>query len=341
MTLTTALVLTAVAVLAAIALQGWWSARRAAPRKAEGTVPPQPVRERVEPTLGPLPAVVATASTARRVGGVRIDALIDAIATLGLEAPVSGDTVLAHLPTSRRAGAKPMLFEGLNADNGDWEPPVAGARYSELQAAVQLANRSGALNEIEFSEFVQKMQDFADAVGAVPDVPDMLDVVARARELDAFASAHDANLTVHLQANSVAWSVGFLRQCAERRGFVAGHGAARLVLPGAEEGAPPVLTLAYDTQAALSEDPQLAPVRRATLTLDVAQTPAAAEPFVAWQQAIRTLAEDLDASAVDDEDRPITLAHYKTIATELDTLYQALEARDMAAGSAVARRLFQ
>jgi len=340
MSLTTALLLTAAGVVAALIAHGWWSARRAAPRQAAGLAQPEPLRERVEPTLGPLPAVVATPPAPRR-SGVRIDALIDAIATLGLDAPVSGDTVLAHLPVSRRAGTKPMLFEGLNADNGEWEPPAAGARYGELQAAVQLANRSGALNEIEYSEFVQKMQDFADTVGAVPDVPDMLDVVARARELDAFASAHDANLAVHLQANSVAWSVGFLRQCAERRGFVAGHGAARLVLPAAEEGAPPVLTLAYDTQAAMSEDPLLAPVRRATLTLDVAQTPAAAEPFVAWQQAIRTLAEDLDASAVDDEGRPITLAHYKTIDGELQRLYAALEARDMAAGSALARRLFQ
>jgi hypothetical protein len=35
------------------------------------------------------------------------------------------------------------------------------------------------------------------------------------------------------------------------------------------------------------------------------------------------------------------LQHYTTIASELKTLYSALESRDMAAGSAVARRLFQ
>jgi len=343
MSLTVALVIAALVVLAAIVAHGWWSARRATPRQPTGVVPPEPV-QRVEPTLGPMPITAAaggaaSVTPARR--GARIDALIDAIATLTVEAPVTGETVLAHLPPSRRAGSKPMLVEGLNAETGEWESPLAGARYGELQAAVQLANRSGALNEIEYSEFVQKTQAFADAIGAMPDFPDMLDVVARARELDAFASPHDANLTAHLQANSVAWSVGYLRQCAERHGFVPGALPGRLVLPAQEEGAPPVLTLTFDAQAALSDDAQMAPVRQLTLSLDVAQTPEAAEPFAAWQQAIRALADDMDASAVDDDGRPITLMHYTTIADELKLLYGALESRDMAAGSAAARRLFQ
>ncbi len=46
---------------------------------------------------------------------------------------------------------------------------------------MQLANRMGALNEIEFSEFVMKAQGFADAINAAPDFPDMLQEVARAR----------------------------------------------------------------------------------------------------------------------------------------------------------------
>ena len=96
-----------------------------------------------------------------------------------------------------------------------------------------------------------------------------------------------------------------------------------------------------DAQAALSEDPQHAAVRRFTLSLDVAQTNEAADPFGAWQAVIRALAGEMDATAVDDDERPITLQHYTTIASELKTLYSALESRDMAAGSAVARRLFQ
>ena len=342
MTLTTALVLVAVLVLVALAGHGLWSTRRAQPRRAEADGSAE-TPERVDPSLGspedgsatlPLPAPP-------RRGGARIDALIDAIAALALESPASGEMLLVHLPVSRRAGSKPFLVEGLNASSGEWEALALGQRYGELQAGVQLANRSGALNEIEYSEFVQKVQAFADAVGAVPDFPDMLDVVARARELDAFTNPHDATLSVLLRTNSVAWSVGYIQQCAQRHGFVPGALAGRLVLPAAEEGAPPLLALSFDAQAALADDEAMAAVRELTLTLDVAQSPESAEPFAAWHQAIRALAEDMDAAAVDDEGRPITLQHFAAISEELKKLYRALESRDMAAGSPMARRLFQ
>jgi hypothetical protein len=343
MTLTTALAALAVLVLVALAAHGIWSTRRARPRNASAQA--VTAGGRVEPSMGSLPNDAGSTAlplpAAPRRGGARIDALIDAIATLAIDVPASGEMLLAHLPASRRAGSKPFLIEGLNASTGDWEALLLGQRYSELQAGVQLANRSGALNEIEYSEFVQKVQAFTDAIGAVPDFPDMLDVVARARELDAFASPHDATLSALLRANSVAWSVGYIQQCAQRQGFVPAAVAGRLALPAAEEGAPPVLVLSFDAQAALADDAAMAAVRELTLTLDVAQTPEAVEPFAAWHQAIRALADDMDATAVDDDGRPLTLQHFATVAEELNKLYRALEERDMAAGTAVARRLFQ
>ena len=57
------------------------------------------------------------------------------------------------------------------------------------------------------------------------DFPDMLDVVARARELDAFASRHDAQLAVHLRANGAAWSVGYIQQHRGAPRLRAGRGA--------------------------------------------------------------------------------------------------------------------
>jgi hypothetical protein len=271
----------------------------------------------------------------------RIDALIDAIATVGLEQPITADAVIAHMPASRRVGSKPMLIEGLRSDDGAWEPVALGGRYSELQAAVQMANRSGSINEIEYSEFVQKVQTMADGLQGTPDFPEMLDVVARARELDQFANQHDATLSAHLVAKGADWSVGYVRQCAERLGLVPGALAGRMVLAGVEEGAPPVLSLAFDSQAALSDDPQLASVRRLTVGLDVAQTPESAEPFAAWQHIVRELGAMMAADIVDDNGRPITLHHYAAIHDGVGKLYAALAERDMAAGSAVARRLFQ
>ncbi|CAN5696748.1 cell division protein ZipA C-terminal FtsZ-binding domain-containing protein [soil metagenome] len=275
-----------------------------------------------------------------RRSSARIDALVDAIAVLTLEAPISGEMAIAHLPPSRRAGGKPFLVEGLNADSGLWEPPMAMQRYGEFQAGVLLANRTGALNEIEYSEFVQKVQGFADGLGALPQFPDMLDAVAHARELDTFASQHDAQLAVRLQASVVAWSVGYIHQQAARHGFVAGAVPGRLVYPGAEEGAPPVLVLNFDPQAALAEDPNQAAVRDMTLSFDVPQTEAASNPFASWQKAAQGLATDTEASLVDDNGNPIGNEGFEAIGAELGNLYDALEARGLPAGSMATRRLF-
>jgi hypothetical protein len=355
MTLTTALALFGLVVLLALALQGWWKTRRLAPKAtpkassklgaADSGVP----RERLDPELDgegnsnksgdfgdtqpELPRLPPKASP-------RLDALIDALAPLTLEAPISGELALLHMPASRRAGSKPITVEGLRADNGEWEPIVAGQRYSELQAGVQMANRSGPLNEIEYSEFVQKTQAFAEAVGANADFPDMLDVVARARELDGLTSPLDAQLSIVLRSNGVAWSVAFVQQLAARTGFIPGTVPGRMVLPASEDVAPPVLVLTVDAQAALAENPQDAAVRECTLSLDVPQTPEVAEPFALLHNTATTLASDLDATPVDDTGQPLTLHAYAAIGQELQQLYGRLQALDLAAGSAPARRLF-
>jgi len=343
LTLTAALAIVAGLVLALVVAHGAWNARRANPRQAQPNPPleraePTLVHPTAEPALAPVVAAPTDAASTRR--GPRIDALIDAIVPLRLEAPVSGEFVLSHAPTTRRAGSKPFLLEGLNAESGEWEPVIAGQRYSELQAGVQLANRSGALNEIEYSEFAQAMQTFADHLGAMVELPDMLEVAARAKELDAFASQHDAQLTVNLRANGVAWSPGYLQQIAARHGFVSGTVSGRLVQPSPEDHAPPVLVLSFDARAALSDEPELAALRDATLSLDVPQTAENAEPFAAWQHAARNLADDMDATLVDDQGHPVTLHAFSSIGSELKQMYRALEARDLAAGSASARRLF-
>ena len=357
--LTVALAALGGVVLAGVVAHGAWQARKAGPTRtmqpAPETDPPgadrtepriDPVSEPREPVMGEVFAagtVLTEPSLEPRLprrSVARLDALIDAIATLSVEAPLSGELVIAQLPPSRRAGSKPFLIEGLNAETGEWEAPAAGQRYGELQAGVLLANRSGALNEIEYSEFVQKVQGFAEAIGAMTDFPDMLDVVARARELDAFASQHDAQLAVHLRARSAAWSIGYIQQHAARHGFVPGALPGRLVLPSTEEGAPPVLTLSFDSQAALAEDPSKAAVRDVTLSFDVPQTDPGVDPFVAWQASAQALSLGMDAAIVDDNGQPLSLKGFGAIGSELGQLYEALASHDLAAGTPTGRRVF-
>jgi hypothetical protein len=365
--LTVPLALLGVAVVLAVLVHGRWQASRLQPRQPADVMRPRPSStapgELDGPPLAPLetlsvPAaddpVLAERPGSRIADGAeprleaaapardpgRLDAGIDAIATLSVDVLISGEAAVAHLPPTRRAGSKPFRIEGLNADTGEFEAIRPGQRYSEFQAGVQLANRLGPINEIEYSEFVQKVQDFCDSIGAMPDFPDMLEAVERARALDGFASDHDAQLAAHLRARSASWSVAYIQQHAARHGFVPGMVPGRLVLPAAEPGAPPVLVLAFDPQAALAEAPQQAAVRDVVLSFDVPQTAREAEPFLAWQASAQALALGMDAAVVDDRGQPITPEGFRNIGEDLQQLYDALDERELPAGSLVARRLF-
>lgn len=329
-------------VLAGIVAHSAWSSRRNAPRKPDPVVTEPAATEdmgqgeRREPGFDdaslPLPA-----APERRAS---LDPLIDVIAPIALEGPVSGDAVLAALPATRRVGSKPFAVEGRNVNGGQWEAAQPGQRYDALQAGVQLANRTGALNEIEFSEFVMKAQAFADAMNGAPEFPEMREEVARARELDQFASSHDAQLSFTLRALHAAWSPGYLHQNAARLGFVAGLIPGRMVLPSGTPGLPPLLGLAFDSQAALAEDPDQAAIRSVTLTLDVPQVERAEQPFVRMREAATALAQAMDGVVTDDAARPLTREAMDVIGSELEQLYDTLDARELSAGSALARRLF-
>jgi hypothetical protein len=328
-------------VLAAVVAYSAWTSSKNAPKLPQPDLRPtepaplEPTGGLVEPTFEdaglPLPM------PERKPG---LDPLIDVIAPITLDAPLYGDAALAALPTTRRAGSKPFAIEGRNEKTGDWETPAMGERYSAFQAGVQLANRTGALNEIEYSEFVVKAQAFADAVNGSPEFPEMLDEVARAREMDQFAGDHDAQLSFTLRARNAAWSPGYVQQNAARLGFVPGVIPGRMALPASAHGMPPVLGLAFDTQAALADDPAQSAIRDVTLSLDVPQVYRSEQPFVRMRECAIALAASMDGLITDDDGHVIQVDALDVIGADLEKLYDTLDARDLSAGSVLARRLF-
>lgn len=270
----------------------------------------------------------------------KIDRLLDSVATIGLDQEISGEALLAAFPSTRRVGSKPIFIEGQATGSESWEFPVPGRRYNKVQAGVQMANRTGALTEIEFSEFVVKVQAIADALGGSAEFPEMLAEVAKARELDQFAARHDAQLSVHLFSRRIAWSAGFVQQSASRLGFVAGSLPGRMVLPSAVSGLSPLMALNFDPQAALSTDLDGPGLRHVSLSLDVPQVDRQENPFASMRQIAEMLAASMDAVVADEQGRAVNTETLDLIEVDLQQLYDRLEGRDLHAGSALARRLF-
>ena len=327
------------ATLLVVVLYNQWVSRRSAPRQADEAAAPESL---ADGELGPVEPVLDDEfqNLPQPERKPVLDALIDVISTIEVDQPVSGDAALAALPSTRRIGTKPFHVEGCSELSGEWEPLAPGRRYSAFQAGVQLANRMGPLNEIEFSEFVVKTQAFADAVGGTPGFSDMLEEVARARELDQFASEHDAQLSFAITAMAAAWSPGYVHQHAARLGFVAGVIPGRMVLPADVQGLPPVLSLTFDMQAAMAEDPDRSAIREFTLSLDVPQVARADQPFARLRQAADWLAQQMDGAVTDGGGQRLGQDVLDQIALDLEQLYDALDARELSAGSPQARRLF-
>ena len=336
------LVAMGVLTVVGVVVYNYWTSRKNAPRLPE---PPAGASHKLEPQADELRATEPAldddfANLPQPERKPVLDALIDVISTIEVDQPVSGDAALAALPSTRRVGTKLFTVEGCSQLSGEWEAIVPGQRYSAFQAGVQLANRMGALNDIEFSEFVVKTQAFADAVGGTATFSDMLEEVARARELDQFANAHDAQLSVTLCARDAAWSPGYIQQHAARLGFIAGAIPGRLVLPSAVAGLPPVLSLVFDMQAALAEDPALSAVREFSLSLDVPQTAREEQPFERLREAARLLAQSMDGVVTDGHGQVLAEEALDDIAHDLERLYSALDQRELSAGLPQTRRLF-
>lgn len=272
-----------------------------------------------------------------------LDALIDSIVPLNLHEERYGELLLAAMPDTRRVGGKALLFEAQNTATGDWEYPRAGQQYRQMQLGVQLFQGAHRLNNIDFSEFAAAANQYAEKIHATVELPDMREELARAKELEAFVKETDLEVVVCVSSRGTPWSAGYVQQHALRLGFVAGAYPGRMVYNQPwEEGAAaqPIFALYFDAQAALAEDLDASALRQIRLVLDVPQVPRALAPYPALRQAAIDLAAKMEGYISDEQGHSISAEFMQGIESSLDAVYEQLDARDLSAGSALARRLF-
>ncbi|WP_296226570.1 cell division protein ZipA C-terminal FtsZ-binding domain-containing protein [Ralstonia sp. UBA689] len=271
-----------------------------------------------------------------------IDPLIDCIVPLHPEREVSGDRLLPALAKLRRAGTKQIHVEGLNPAANAWEAVRAGQRYLDLQVAVQLANRTGPLNALEFSEFINAIDPLSEAADAVPELPDMNETIANARELDAFAAECDVQLGVSVISDGAPWSAAYVQTVATQDGLVLSRDGTRFTRfhAGADGVQRALFTLQFGDTNFLRDDLTVKAGRQITLLLDVPLAEEAAKPFKLVCEYAYTLSQRMGAQVADDNLRPLTEQSFVAIQKHLRVLYDKLESRGMPAGSSAAVRLF-
>lgn len=281
--------------------------------------------------------ILPAATTISSAPPAIVDRRIDCIVPIRLNGPVAGDKVIPLAQRLRRAGSKPVHIEG-KLEGGAWELLQNGARYEELRAAAQLANRSGALNELEFSEFVTGVQQFADALDASPEFPDMLETVAMARELDGFAAQCDAQLSINVLSDGAPWSANYVQAVASQDGLLLSRDGTRFVKLDAKQS--PVFMLQFGDTNFLRDDLTYKGGQMITLVLDVPVADEDILPFRLMCDYAKSLAERIGGRVVDDGRRPLPETALLAIEKQLMTLYAKLEQAGIPAGSPATRRLF-
>lgn len=279
-----------------------------------------------EPVTSPTPPVPQS---------LPVDDLIDYPVELNLEEPVRGEKLLPLMQSLRYTGNKPVHFIGLvrNPDSGEesWQPIMHGGIYHQLKAGVQLANRTGALNEIEYSELITRLRQLSDSIAAEPEVPDMTDVLRVARDLYRFVAEHDARLGINVRTGGAPWSVQTLMTVLERQkfdlrpdGFFVKHDTDGSVL----------FSLTVDTTSGADT------AARMTLLLDVPCVAQEKNGFGVMVQCAKSLCQLLNGILVDDDDRMLSDPMLDDIAGQVNVFYEEMKAVLIPAGSVRAMRLF-
>jgi FtsZ-interacting cell division protein ZipA len=282
--------------------------------------------------------ILPAATTISSAPPALVDRRIDCVVPIRLSAPIPGDKVVPLAQRLRRAGTKPVNIEGKPEGENTWELLKNGVRYEELRAAVQLANRGGPLNELEFSEFVTGVQRFADAIDGAPEFPDMLETVGMARELDTFAAQCDAQLSINILSDGAPWSANYVQAVASQDGLLLSRDGTRFVKLDAKQN--PVFMLQFGDTNFLRDDLTYKGGQMITLVLDVPVADEDILPFRLMCDYAKSLSERIGARVVDDQRRPLPESSLLAIEKQLMTLYAKLEQAGIPAGSPATRRLF-
>ena len=263
-----------------------------------------------------------------------IDPRIDCVITLRFDQAISGAEILEEIDTWTDLGSQAnarWMCEGLNADVDaaeSWEALVPETTYSELQLAIQLANRRGAIGVLELSDFCSRAQALAETLGSQIDMPSVSTMLEGAKELDAMAAESDIQLSINVLLDEPCpW--GNFDALMRQRGFKLARNGRQYEY--------------YSNGALIFNSAELDPNRSVTQLTLLLEVPLVAQDERAFERMLGEgveIAQAAHGRLVDDNGINLSEAAVISIRQHLDVLYANLERNGVASGSSTASRLF-
>ena len=270
----------------------------------------------------------------------RTDVAIDYVCSIVAPEPIDAG-MLAQFAKAAGAIGKPVAVHGWSTQGGDWVelPGTSGAAITRVQAALQLADRAGAINRVQLSSLRDLALQLAERSGGACRCGDIDQAAKLAADIDRFCSQVDISVGCNVVPRSGGALPGTkVRGLLESAGFVL-EPSGRFI-QRAEDGR--MLLCADDIEGAAltAERLRSGPVAGLSLTLDVPRVSGGVRLFERMIELARHLAHALDAVVVDDNRAELTEAGLKVFRAQLKSVHAAMEAQGIPAGGPLAARLF-
>lgn len=304
--------------------------------------------ERIEPVVAAPPqarpeaeAAPVAAAPPPEPGVPLVHAAADCVVRLEAAEPIAAPQLWQASAELLRGVDKPVRWFGWHDSRLVWQQIQGHSALScrQWRAALQLADRRGAVGAAEIDTFLRGVQQLADRFLAVVDFPDRAGMVARAQELDTFCASVDVQIGIHVVANDAGGFVGTkLRGIAEATGL-------RLEDDGmfhARDDAGHELFTLSNLEPALFAADAMASLgtHGLTLNLDVPCVMSGGAAFGAMVTTARQLAAGLNGTVVDDNRQPLTQKALDMIRAKIVEFQDLMSQRGIPAGTATALRLF-
>ncbi len=257
----------------------------------------------------------------------------EVVIEITFQGPMTGVDLLQLVQPLRTAGRKAVRVFAQDAEGQltlRIEPDV---NYVSVQLAVLLANRSGPLSAIEWSQIWNRAHSLADQLECTIEGPDQQTVLEMASRLDDLCAGLDMQVGLTLLLGSTR-PVQDVTAAARNMGFVPMDG--RLAWLG-DHG---MVCFTLSRADAASFDAGMAGVDRLSLLLDVPSSPADARAFGRMVDVGVELGQRIGAELVDDQGRPLQAGADVAIDERLQILCKQLQAVGLEAASPRARRVF-
>jgi len=345
------LILLGVVLILLVLLFNWWQDRRVRKQMLEqfpereedpllGAAPTLSMARRepglgsvAEPTIGAAEASGAAPLSENDDDPAEVDPATEVVIDISFAQPVPSEQLHAATHAIRKVGGKPVRMFAEKEGGGHRARLRPGENYVSMQLAVLLANRSGPLSEIEWSELWTIAEGLTDRFDGSMEGPEIKEIVERGQRLDAICAELDAMVGLALQLPG-ALSVSEVSRALEEAGFIR-HGPQ---LAWMSELGIPRFTALFNGR--LPGEVQSAGVDRIELVLDLPNSPADDQAFSRMASVGRHLAANLDAQLLDDQGRPVADGADQAIDQQLLERYQQLESSGFIAGEFRTARLF-